>query len=484
MFYIAQAISEKLIRFVAVCGFAIVIGTLPAHAEEYGTIVSEKLHMRSSPDRTQPSVKVLNKGERVKILGRHKGWVQVLYKDRIGYIRNRRRYVHIFTEKNTSAKIKKNITEIPVTAPAPTPDKPLTTYKKEAQTIESKIKVHRKEVQQFTQRETELIGRLNTIGRVVNRTRRRTRGLKTQIAGLDKKLAQARKQVQVLNRRIQTNEAYAARRLVALYKLNWVGRANVLASADSIYEMIQRKNSLERILAHDESVWQQLLHDKKEFTQLQNRLAAQKTRKIVLENEFSTQLKTMQGERTKRKRLLAAVRRQKSLQLAAIASLKKASLELDQIIAGFSPEPVVIKPDVGISPQRFAELKGLLKLPVSGKIVSIFGRYKNKKFNVDNFRNGVDIRADRGEPIRSVWQGRTLYSDWFKGYGNVIIIDHGENYYTVYAHAEELFKKQGDPVEANEVIATVGDTGSLIGPKLYFEVRHHGKPIDPMQWIR
>ena len=66
----------------------------------------------------------------------------------------------------------------------------------------------------------------------------------------------------------------------------------------------------------------------------------------------------------------------------------------------------------------------------------------------------------------------------------MIIIDHGENYYTVYAHAEELFKKKGESVETNEVIATVGDTGSLIGPKLYFEVRHHGKPVNPLQWIR
>ena len=66
----------------------------------------------------------------------------------------------------------------------------------------------------------------------------------------------------------------------------------------------------------------------------------------------------------------------------------------------------------------------------------------------------------------------------------MIIIDHGDNYYTVYANIEELFKSQGDNVQMNEVVATVGDAGSRIGAKLYFEVRHHGKPLDPMRWLK
>jgi septal ring factor EnvC (AmiA/AmiB activator) len=66
----------------------------------------------------------------------------------------------------------------------------------------------------------------------------------------------------------------------------------------------------------------------------------------------------------------------------------------------------------------------------------------------------------------------------------MIIIDHGNHFYTLYAHAEEIFKAKGDYVEAGEVIATVGDTGSMIGPKLYFELRHHGKPVNPLEWLK
>ena len=101
-----------------------------------------------------------------------------------------------------------------------------------------------------------------------------------------------------------------------------------------------------------------------------------------------------------------------------------------------------------------------------------------------NFQSGISIKADRGEPIRAVYAGQTLFSSWFRGFGNLIIIDHGDHYYTVYAHLEELFKSKGDPVETGEVIATVGDSGSLHGAGLHFEIRHHGKPINPMGWIK
>jgi len=122
--------------------------------------------------------------------------------------------------------------------------------------------------------------------------------------------------------------------------------------------------------------------------------------------------------------------------------------------------------------------------PVKGKIVTSFGPYTNLKLNIVNFNSGINIKADRGEPIKAVYNGKTLFASWFKGYGNMIIIDHGDHYYSVYAHLEEIFKVKGDLVETGEVIATVGDTNSMTGPGLHFEVRHHGKPVDPIAWVK
>ena len=85
--------------------------------------------------------------------------------------------------------------------------------------------------------------------------------------------------------------------------------------------------------------------------------------------------------------------------------------------------------------------------------------------------------------MRAVFSGETIYSSWLNGYGNVVIVAHGENFHTVYAHAEELFRSKGEHVETGEVIGTVGDSGSMSGTSLYFEVRHHGNCVDPLDWV-
>jgi len=103
---------------------------------------------------------------------------------------------------------------------------------------------------------------------------------------------------------------------------------------------------------------------------------------------------------------------------------------------------------------------------------------------MDAQRNGVEIEAGRGFPVKAVFKGKVIFSDWFRGYGNLLIIEHGEGFFTVYAHALELFKKKEERVETGEVIATVGNPGSREGPNLYFEIRQHEKPVDPLAWLK
>jgi len=189
-------------------------------------------------------------------------------------------------------------------------------------------------------------------------------------------------------------------------------------------------------------------------------------------------------ERSSRTKLLADIRKQKALELAAIDALTQAADDLEHKIKLLDTEKIEAVPDKNILQLSFSAHKVLLIMPVNGKIKNLFGPYKNPNYNITNFRSGIDIKADHGEPIRSVFKGKVIYSNWFKGYGNMIIIDHGNSYYTVYAHMEETFKSKGEEVDAGEVIATVGDTGSMTGAKLYFEVRHHGKPMDPLEWLK
>jgi septal ring factor EnvC (AmiA/AmiB activator) len=356
-------------------------------------------------------------------------------------------------------------------------------FKKKAQDIDREIEKGKARIQKFSQRETDIIRRLNQVDQALNRSRKRIAGLSREIEALEKKITETAAASEILANQIRGNETYIAKRLVALYKLNWLGRFHVLASAESLQELLNRKTAIERILTYDETVIKALMDNRQELEDARSRLETHRNEKRLRADAYQKQIKQMAAERSQRAKLLAHIRKEKSAQLAAIKSLKRAARDLDEKIKNLGIESTATTPQKYTAAEPFQAYKGLLKMPVKGKIISLFGKFKNTSYKVLNFRSGIEIQTERGEPIAAVYAGKILYADWFKGYGNMIIIDHGENYYTVYAHIEETFKSTGDTVETGEVIATVGDSGSISGPKLYFEVRHHGKPLDPMQWL-
>ena len=356
-------------------------------------------------------------------------------------------------------------------------------FKKKAQDINREIEKGKAKIEKFSHRETDIIIQLNQVDQDLNRSRKRIAGLSREIEVFEKKIAETTAASEKLVNQIKANETYVAKRLVALYKLNWLGKFHVLASAQSLQELLKRKTALERILAYDEMVIRELMNNRQDLETVRSRLEMHRNEKRRRANAYQKQIKQIAAERTQRAKLLAHIRKEKSVQLAAVESLKRAARDLDEKIKSLSIESAATIPQGYTTTEPFQAYKGLLKMPVKGRIISLFGKFKNPRYQVFNFRSGIEIQSERGEPIAAVFAGKILYADWFKGYGNMIIIDHGENYYTVYAHIEEAFKSTGDAVEAGEVIATVGDSGSITGPKLYFEVRHHGKPLDPMQWL-
>jgi len=356
-------------------------------------------------------------------------------------------------------------------------------FKKKAAAINRKIEKQKAELKTFTVKEKNILTSLNNADFALNKARKSVSAIRKEIAGIEKKIKQTTKSYIDLVEKIKTNEEYISKRLVALYKLYWLGKIQVLASAESMSEIFQRENALERILAHDEDKQKKLIEDKAKLKNLLDIMNSQKKGKTNLEQELIKQINIISLEKEKRSKLLADIRSKKSLGIAAIESLKNSANDLDQTMKALSIEFKQFKQVEKIKTKNFTSFKGLLNMPVKGKIISFFGPYKNTKFNVKNFRSGIDIKADRGEPIHAVCDGLIIYSSWFKGYGNMIVIAHGENYYSVYAHIEELFKTKGDKVEKDEVVATVGDTGSMVGSGLYFELRHHGKPMNPLEWL-
>ena len=350
--------------------------------------------------------------------------------------------------------------------------------------IRREIEKGRQDVTAFTRRERDIIKHLNQVELALNTSRKRAADLKREIEKLEHMIDETSTAKKDLRKRIHANEEYVSRRLVAFYKMSQLGKFHLLVSAESMNEFIQRKAALERILAYDENIRRDLVKNQAELKKRLTSLDAHKALKSARAAEYQKQTRLMSQEGSRRTKLLADIRKQKALELAAIDALTQAADDLERKIKLLGTENIEAVPDKNILQLSFSAHKGLLIMPVNGRIINLFGPYKNPKYNITNFRSGIDIKADHGEPIRSVFKGKVIYSNWFKGYGNMIIIDHGNSYYTVYAHMEETFKSKGEEVDAGEVIATVGDTGSMTGAKLYFEVRHHGKPMDPLKWLK
>lgn len=227
-------------------------------------------------------------------------------------------------------------------------------------------------------------------------------------------------------------------------------------------------------------------HTKKTMTQL----ARLRQVELEVERESAT-LEELQGEQIQTRRQLAAQRvsRQAILsQLRAkiqrdgdqVDQLARDKERLEELLAGIrealklSDVPETLDQD-----KPFASLKGKLQWPSSGSIVHRFGTPRQPGAVT---WKGVWIASPRDYPVRAVWHGRVAFADWLRGFGLLVIIDHGGGYMSLYGHNQSLYKEIGDWVQAGELIATVGDSGGNIEPGLYFEIRHKGTPQDPSHW--
>lgn len=142
-------------------------------------------------------------------------------------------------------------------------------------------------------------------------------------------------------------------------------------------------------------------------------------------------------------------------------------------------------PELPPVPDRgFASQKGRMRMPVKGELLETFGKHKHPEFNSYTFTKGLVISAPIGSDIRSIYDGTVIFADYFKGFGNMVIVDHGGGYFSLYAHASRLSRKVGAEVNRGDVVGSVGDVDSTRGPVLYFEIRHQGKPVDPSGWVR
>jgi murein hydrolase activator len=185
----------------------------------------------------------------------------------------------------------------------------------------------------------------------------------------------------------------------------------------------------------------------------------------------------LERSRAERARLLDAIQKDRAKHREAIDDLERAARELGKLVETLGGATKGTALDV-------RKFRGLLDWPAEGPVSARFGNSIHPRFRTVVPHPGLDIDAREGTPFRAVFDGKLVFASWLHGYGLTAIVDHGNGVVSVYAHASILLAGAGDEVARGEVLGRVGETGSLRGPYLYFEIRHEGKPVDPGAWLR
>ncbi len=197
----------------------------------------------------------------------------------------------------------------------------------------------------------------------------------------------------------------------------------------------------------------------------------------ALHDKETAERKELEGVHARRQTLLARLNRQVNNQSEEIKRLQGDEQRLERLLR----EMKTHLPPTPAAPGNlgFIGAKGKLPLPATGHITARFGDQKR----IGDLRwRGVFIAGAEGQPVISVFRGRVVYADWLHGFGLLLILDHGDGYMTLYGHNQALYRHVGDWIEGGQPIATVGSTGDAPGSGVYFEIRHNGKPYDPLQW--
>ena len=355
---------------------------------------------------------------------------------------------------------------------------------KDLEGIKRKIERERQGINQVRKRESSVLQALGKIDRDLEKKTKDLNTANSKLASILGAMQQKETEAQRLRISLDQRRELLMKRAVALYRWHRGGDPFVLLSGEvPLGVLLQRKHYLEATVFFDRDLVEKLNNEVTYQENIKRELAHQKEelsqqRRILAEVQDSVR---KDGE--KKKQLLASLRQEKEGRVRALKELEQAALRLQKMIEEMSRRGVGKAPELPAGTGLEA-MRGKLEWPVRGQVTGGFGKTKHPEFATEVFRKGIDIEAPIGEEIRAVEKGRVVFAERFSGYGKMVIIDHGERYFSVYAHLSEILKKTGDAVKRGETLGTVGDSDSLAGSRLYFEMRKDGKSIDPLPWFR
>lgn len=359
---------------------------------------------------------------------------------------------------------------------------------KDLEGIKRRIQNEKKGLSQLQIKEGSV---LKSLGKIEDDLERKSKEVKiadAQHTSILEAIHKTETEIGKLRGSITQREDLFRQRAVALYRWQRSGHSTWFADGPSdLRAALQRQRYLAATLAFDRGLIADLQRQSQRQEVLRVQLSEQKNRLTAQKKVLLSARAAVVQEADKRKRLLASLRQEKDSRIRVLREMEAAAQRLQKMLEDIARRPPMRPKQAPVPPspgRGLDAMLGQMEWPVKGPVSAPFGKFKHPEFATELVRKGIDIDAPVGEGVRAVEKGRVVFADRFTGYGRMVIVDHGERYYTIYAHLSEIISKIGDELRRGEILGRVGDSDSLSGAKLYFELRKDGRSVDPLPWLR
>lgn len=360
--------------------------------------------------------------------------------------------------------------------------------------LRERISALQKKLAAAEETKTEASDALRESEQAISEANRELRQLTRQSRESNAKLGTLRKSSQDTGKALHTQQDLLGRMLRQQYLQGQSDALRLVLSREDPNEMARQLHYLAHIARARAQLVDGLRSNLREIDRLKAEIAEEAAAIARIAAEQSTQRKRLEQEKRARAGVLSRVSRDIRTQQREMRAMQANENRLTRLVDQLA-KLVVRKPATrsrarprtdSVPSSRnddspFAALRGKLALPVRGELGSRFG---SPRRDGGVTWKGLFIAAKSGDEVRAVADGRVVYADWLRGFGNLLIVDHGDNYMTLYANAEALLKQVGDSIRGGETVATVGNTGGNPESGLYFEMRHEGRPFDPLNWVK
>ena len=277
-----------------------------------------------------------------------------------------------------------------------------------------------------------------------------------------------------LTAQVERERPVLAARARSLYKLGELSYLRLLLSVDRPSDIFRGYRFVTALARRDNERIAAFRADLQTLATVRQDLETKTREAVALRESREKARRSLDADRRRKTALLTEIVERKEIHAAYLQELQEAEARLTDLLNGLSEGDVAVP---------VAAFKGALPWPTEGRVRSTFGRHKHPKFDTYTIQNGIEIEAPADAPVAAVHEGEVVFAERFKGYGLMVVVDHGGKHHSLYAHLGEARVQTGQKVAAGEVLGTVGST-TLEGPGLYFEMRFQGRPEDPLEWLR